>query len=161
MLSCWKAGCRHTGRWEGAKPGQLTQIDERHIPYYMQSCLSIKRWGKEAEEGVSGMMVFVFSRRCGSGQPGLVVCNSRGIETRWSLKSFSTQVILWFYETVRFDDPSFIASDRTSSFFHFACEHGFCFSSKLNHNPWILALLPFQFSPQFHLGRMSEHLCDI
>jgi len=38
---------------------------------------------------------------CGSGQPGLVVGNpvhGRGFETRWSLWSFSTQAILWFYE---------------------------------------------------------------
>ena len=37
---------------------------------------------------------------CGSGQPGLVIGNcahSRGIETRWSLWSFSTQAILWFF----------------------------------------------------------------
>ena len=34
---------------------------------------------------------------CGSGQPGLVVgdpAHSRGVETRWSLWSFSTQAIL-------------------------------------------------------------------
>ena len=39
---------------------------------------------------------------CGSGQPGLVVGNpahSRGVETRWALWSFSTQAILWFYDT--------------------------------------------------------------
>ena len=38
---------------------------------------------------------------CGSGQPGLVVGNpvhSRAVETRWSLWSFSTQAILWFYD---------------------------------------------------------------
>jgi len=37
---------------------------------------------------------------CGSGQPGLVAGNPahRGIETRWSLWSFSTQSILWFYD---------------------------------------------------------------
>jgi len=38
---------------------------------------------------------------CGSGQPGLVVgdpAHSRGVETKWSLWSFSTQAILWFYE---------------------------------------------------------------
>jgi len=37
---------------------------------------------------------------CGSGQPGLVVgdpAHSRGVETRWSLWSFATQAILWFY----------------------------------------------------------------
>jgi len=36
---------------------------------------------------------------CGSGQPGLLVgdpAHSRGVETRWSLWSFSTQAILWF-----------------------------------------------------------------
>ena len=36
---------------------------------------------------------------CSSGQPGLVVGNpahSRGVETRWSLRSFSTQAIQWF-----------------------------------------------------------------
>ena len=39
---------------------------------------------------------------CGSGQPGLVVGNpvhGREVEIRWSLRSFSTQAILWFYET--------------------------------------------------------------
>jgi len=38
---------------------------------------------------------------CGSGQPGLLVgdpAHSRGVETRWSLWSFSTQAIPWFYE---------------------------------------------------------------
>jgi len=37
---------------------------------------------------------------CGSGQPGLVVgdpAQSRGVETRWSLWSFSTQAILGFH----------------------------------------------------------------
>ena len=37
---------------------------------------------------------------CGSGQPGRVVgdpAHGRGVETRWSLWSFSTQAILWFY----------------------------------------------------------------
>jgi len=36
-----------------------------------------------------------------SGQPGLVVgdpAHSRGVETRWSWWSFSTQAILWFYD---------------------------------------------------------------
>ena len=36
---------------------------------------------------------------CGSGQPGLVVgdpVQGRGVETRWSLWSFSTQAILWW-----------------------------------------------------------------
>ena len=40
---------------------------------------------------------------CGSGQPGLVVGNpahSRGVETAWSLWSFSTQVVLWFCDSV-------------------------------------------------------------
>ena len=38
-----------------------------------------------------------------SGQPGLVVGNAacgRGVETRWSLRSFSTQAILWFYDSM-------------------------------------------------------------
>ena len=42
---------------------------------------------------------------CGSGQPGLVVgdsAHSRGVETGWSLWSFSTQAILWFYEFVSY-----------------------------------------------------------
>jgi len=40
---------------------------------------------------------------CGSGQPGLLVgdpAQSRGVEARWSLWSFSTQAILWFYDSV-------------------------------------------------------------
>jgi len=40
---------------------------------------------------------------CGSGQPGLVVGNlahSRGVETTWSLRSFSTQAILWVYDSL-------------------------------------------------------------
>ena len=39
---------------------------------------------------------------CGSGQPGLVVGDpayGRGVESRWSLRSFSTQAILWFYDS--------------------------------------------------------------
>jgi len=40
---------------------------------------------------------------CGSKQPGLVVgdpAHSRGVETRWSLWSFSTQAILWLYDSI-------------------------------------------------------------
>ena len=40
---------------------------------------------------------------CGSGQPGLVVGDpehSREVETWWSLWSFSTQVVLWFYDSM-------------------------------------------------------------
>ena len=40
---------------------------------------------------------------CGSGQPGLVVGDpehSRSVETRWSLRSFSTQAILWFHDSM-------------------------------------------------------------
>ena len=40
---------------------------------------------------------------CGSGQPGLVVgdpAHSRGVETWWSLWSFSAQAILWFYDSL-------------------------------------------------------------
>ena len=39
---------------------------------------------------------------CGTGQPGLVVGNpthSRGVETRWSLWSFTTQAILCYDPT--------------------------------------------------------------
>jgi len=38
---------------------------------------------------------------CGSGQPGLVVGNAAHsrVETRWSLWSFSTQYILWLYDS--------------------------------------------------------------
>ena len=39
---------------------------------------------------------------CGSGQRGLMVgdpAHSRGIEIGWSLWSFSTQAILWFFDT--------------------------------------------------------------
>jgi len=42
---------------------------------------------------------------CGSGQPGLVVgdpAHSGCVETRWSLWSFSTQAILWFYDSMTF-----------------------------------------------------------
>ena len=38
---------------------------------------------------------------CVPEKPGLVVGNpahSRGVETRWSLRSFPTQAILWFYD---------------------------------------------------------------
>ena len=40
---------------------------------------------------------------CGSEQPGLVdgdPAQSRGVETSWSLWSFSTQAILWFYDSM-------------------------------------------------------------
>ena len=43
-----------------------------------------------------------FQAGCGSGQPGLVVGDpacGRGVETRWSLWSFSTHAILWFYNS--------------------------------------------------------------
>jgi len=45
---------------------------------------------------------------CGSGQPGLVVGNpahSRVIETRWSLWSFSTQAILWWFYKMYYLSP--------------------------------------------------------
>ena len=41
---------------------------------------------------------------CGSGQPGLVVgdpAHSRGVEITWSLRSFSTQAILWFHDMIQ------------------------------------------------------------
>jgi len=40
---------------------------------------------------------------CGSGQPGLVVgdpAHGKGVETWWSLWSFSTQAILWFCDSM-------------------------------------------------------------
>ena len=43
-----------------------------------------------------------FQAGCGSGQPGLVVgdpAHSRGVETWWPLWSFSTQAILWLYDS--------------------------------------------------------------
>jgi len=42
------------------------------------------------------------------GQPGLVFGNpasGRGVETRWSSRSFSTQAILWFYDVLRAKIP--------------------------------------------------------
>ena len=44
---------------------------------------------------------------CGSGHPGLVVgdpVHSREVETTWSLWSFSTQAILWFYDMMKTSD---------------------------------------------------------
>ena len=44
---------------------------------------------------------------CGSGQQGLVVLNparGRGVETRWSLRSFSAHAILWFYDSMFFQE---------------------------------------------------------
>jgi len=46
-------------------------------------------------------MPWSIKARCSSGQPGLVAGNpahGRGVETRWTLRSFSTQAILWFYD---------------------------------------------------------------
>ena len=51
------------------------------------------------------ILLFVFQAGCGSGQPGLVVgdpTHSGGVETRWSLWSFSTQAMLWFYYSMIF-----------------------------------------------------------
>jgi len=45
----------------------------------------------------TGSLSGTFQAGCGSGQPGLVVgdpAHSTGVETRWSLWSFSTQAIL-------------------------------------------------------------------
>ena len=39
---------------------------------------------------------------CGSGQPGLVVgdpAHDKEVETKWSLGSYSSQTILWFYDS--------------------------------------------------------------
>ena len=44
-------------------------------------------------------LILRFQAGCGSGQPGVVVgdpARGRGVETRWSLRSFSTQAVLWF-----------------------------------------------------------------
>ena len=66
---------------------------------------------------------------CGSGQPSLVVgdpAHSRDVETRWSLWSFSTQAILWFYDQQESADNNFnwLVVDRSLVFsvqrhFHF------------------------------------------
>ena len=52
---------------------------------------------------------------CGSGQPDLVVgdsAHSRGLKTRWSWRSLSTQAILWFYDStiVRLVVPYYVKS---------------------------------------------------
>ena len=46
---------------------------------------------------------------CGSEQPGLGFgdpAHSRGVETGWALLSFSTQAILWFYDSMIWLDPA-------------------------------------------------------
>ena len=50
---------------------------------------------------VWGMLKDLLKAGCGSGQPDLEVgdpAHSRAFETQWSLWSFSTQAILWFYD---------------------------------------------------------------
>jgi len=50
---------------------------------------------------------------CGSGQPGLVVgdpAHGRGLETKWSLRSFSTQASLQFYVSSQERRPQDVSS---------------------------------------------------
>ena len=59
-------------------------------------------WGRQMESPIPGGIQS--QAGCGCGKPDLVDGNpahSRGFETRWSLRFFSTQAILWFYDDSR------------------------------------------------------------
>ena len=67
---------------------------------YRVACLSL-RITPIVEQTKAFIYPFTFQGQagCSSGQPALEVGNtaqSRGVETRWSLRSFSAQAILWF-----------------------------------------------------------------
>ena len=56
----------------------------------------VTRLPKEVVDALSLEAFIQGQAGCGSGQPGLVVgdpAHSRGVETRWSLRSFPTQAI--------------------------------------------------------------------
>ena len=63
----------------------------------------------EAIPGIAVTQTVKGQAGCGSGQPGLVVgepAHSRGVETRWSLWSRSTQAIQRFYHMILPDFPT-------------------------------------------------------
>lgn len=74
-----------------------------------------------------------------SGQPGLVVGEAacgRGVETRWSYRSFSSQAILWFYECTF---PLLISYLECNDYFHaiknINCVNGTKSQSFISSNP--------------------------
>ena len=77
---------------------------------------------------------------CGSEQPGLVVgdpAHSRGVEIQWSLWSFSTQAVLWFYDLAVL--PFIELHSNTSYWRHAAC--ACCASSPASFGP-LWAMVP-------------------
>lgn len=59
-------GWECAGSWDGTQPGQLTQTDQRDIPYNVELCLAIRVGEKEAQGKRYGVMAFIFpSIRCG------------------------------------------------------------------------------------------------
>jgi len=87
----------YSGRVFSASVGQTHHHEKRGHVWVLDLLERVVQGGcvRPIPEGIQGQA------GCGSGQPGLVAGNpahSRGIETRWSLWSFSTQAILWFYD---------------------------------------------------------------
>jgi len=67
----------------------------------LSTALMIMKWPKPGSLLLYGNLLD--KAGCGSGQPGVVVGDTaygRGVETRWYLRSFSTQSILWFYHSM-------------------------------------------------------------
>ena len=93
-----QAGCMQVGKslWVVWKAGaRWTLLDFALLQCMVQQLRSLF-WREDATHSGIGHC----RDSCGSGQPGLVVgdpARSRGVETGWSLWSFSTQAILWLF----------------------------------------------------------------
>jgi len=80
--------------------------DMRGLGWILGGSFSLRGWWRteQVAQGGCGCPIpggIEGQAGCGSEQPGLVAgdpAHSRGVETRWTLWSFSTQAILWFYE---------------------------------------------------------------
>ena len=58
---CQRDGWECTRSWEGTQTGQVTQTDQRDIPYHMMSCSVYKELGGRGGGAAAfGVMVFVF-----------------------------------------------------------------------------------------------------
>ena len=108
LAGWWCSLCNHKDHWMSICCTHATFLnfmprkDHSVLQHsVVQSCLTLQvtqgGCGCSIPGGIQGQAV------CGSWQPGLVVgdtAHSRGVETRWSLWSFSTQAILRFYDSV-------------------------------------------------------------
>ena len=92
-------------------------------------------------------------------QPGLLVgcpAHSSGVETRWSLWSFSTQVILWFYDLLSCRKDVFLQF-RQRFFPVTLPSWGAAVKCSSGHQRW--CLVHFLFMPKFLFSQCLVKLC--